>query len=504
MAEKFELGSYLKGIVPESGTTEEQIEYIDIGLIDGDENNFYALSDLEALAANIETVGLQQPLRVRTSEADPLRVKIISGHRRRAALEKLVQDGNDKFRRVPVIREQVSGSAALQKLKLIFANSDTRKISSADLAKQVKEVEDCLVQLRDEGFDFPGRMRDHVAEICKVSKTKLANLKVIREKLIPEAKKAWEKGVLSEDPALTLARLPEERQKKICEAYSAYRKQSYGRASLNFLSTGEVKNYAERLIKLENLKCPQGGGCTNKDRKWQTDVSRPYYYGSCHKQCCAKCDKLVSCKYACPELAEQIKQLKSDRKAEQAREKALREEKERPDRELQELLWSRFAQARKDAGVSLDTLFKAWNIQYPSTYIKDFEKHERGEGLKIDSSSGTPLGPYSGYLSHAKYLITLADTLDVSLDYLLGRADEPNPEQVKMEVADAPQLPRIRWESRGVTPPEGAVVLGKFQADGGKILHKTVCYRDGKYYFDRNSSLDVALPCAGWILLPED
>ena len=57
MGEKFELGSYLKGIVPESDTTEEQIEYIDIGLIDGDENNFYALSDVEALTANIETVG---------------------------------------------------------------------------------------------------------------------------------------------------------------------------------------------------------------------------------------------------------------------------------------------------------------------------------------------------------------------------------------------------------------------------------------------------------------
>ena len=101
MAEKFELGNYLKGIVSESDTGEERIEYIDIDLIDGDQNNFYALSDVEALAANIETVGLQQPLRVRTSEADPTRVVILSGHRRRAALERLVQDGNGKFRRVP-------------------------------------------------------------------------------------------------------------------------------------------------------------------------------------------------------------------------------------------------------------------------------------------------------------------------------------------------------------------------------------------------------------------
>lgn len=496
----FDLGELLKGAVSKSDTTDEQIEYIDIGLIDGDENNFYALSDVAALAANIETVGLQQPLRVRTSDADPLRVKIISGHRRKAALDKLVQDGNDKFRRVPVIREQVSGSAALQELKLIFANSDTRKISSADLSKQAERVEALLVQLREEGYDFPGRMRDHVAEACKVSRTKLANLKVIREKLIPEAKKAWEKGDLSEDPALTLARLPEERQKKICEAYSFYRKESYGNAGLNYLATGEVKNYAERLIKLENLKCPQGGGCTNRDRKWQTDVSRPSYYGSCHKQCCAKCDQLVSCKYACPKLAEQVKQLKADRKAAQAREKALKEEKERPQRDLQEMLWSRFAQARKDAGVTLAALFEKWDVKYPSTYIKDFEKFERGEGLRLGVSTETPLHPYSSYLSAAKYLCILADTLDVSLDYLLGRTPCQKPEQMVFGVDLAESKPQWRTDA----PPNGSFVLARFQTDSGKCLHKPVYYHEGKYYFNTDYQLDVALPCAGWIPLPED
>ncbi len=306
----FDLGELLKGAVPESGTTEEQIEYIDIGLIDGDENNFYALSDVEALAANIETVGLQQPLRVRTSEADPLRVKIISGHRRRTALEKLVQDGNDKFRRVPVIREQVSGSAALQKLKLIFANSDTRKISSADLAKQVKEVEDCLVQLREEGFDFPGRMRDHVAEACKVSKTKLANLKVIREKLIPEAKKAWEKGHLSEDPALTLARLPEDEQQLIVDVNKA---RNNGNVKYLYTSTIELQKTA--MDSIGKISCNLNGGkCANFMGKWQHVTGKQYYYGDCQKRCCALCSELASCRHACPGLASEIRAAKEQKK----------------------------------------------------------------------------------------------------------------------------------------------------------------------------------------------
>lgn len=488
----FDLGELLKGAVPNSGTTEEQIEYIDIGLIDGDENNFYELSDVAALAANIETVGLQQPLRVRTSEADPLRVKIISGHRRKAALDCLVGTGNEKFRRVPVIREQVNGSAALQKLKLIFANSDTRKISSADLAKQVKEVEDCLVQLREEGFDFPGRMRDHVAEVCKVSKTKLANLKVIREKLIPEAKKAWEKGDIAEDAALKLARLSEDEQQLIVDVNKT---RNSGKVGYLYASTIDYqKKVMESICRIPcNLN---GGKCANFMGKWQKSTGLRYY-GNCDKQCCALCSELASCRHACPDLASEIRAAKEQKKMDNAKAKAEREERERPDRELLELFWNRFKEAREQAGVSIESIFgpECWDDRYPTSQIRSFQALEGG---KISASSSTPFYQYGGQLYHAKQLLQLAKFLDCSLDYLFCRTDEPNPAQVKMEVtADKPQ-----W--RTDAPPEGAVVLGKFQADGGKILHKTVCYRDGKYHFDRNSSLDVALPCAGWILLPED
>lgn len=490
----FDLGELLKGAVPNSGTTEEQIEYIDIHLIDGDKNNFYALSDVEALAANIETVGLQQPLRVRTSETDPLRVQIISGHRRKAALDKLVQDGNEKFRRVPVIREQVSGSAALQKLKLIFANSDTRKISSADLAKQVKEVEDCLVQLREEGFDFPGRMRDHVAEVCKVSRTKLANLKVIREHLIEDAKPAWNSGDLSEDAALKLARLPEEIQKRIV---ASNKKRNNGR--VRWLYAGTIEAQAKRYDEVEKIQCQlYGCECTNRDnKKAYLESQGDNYYGSCHRSCCSGCDRLTSCKFVCPLLSSEVRAAKEQKKMDNAKAKAEREERERPDRELLELFWNRFKEAREQAGVSIESIFgpECWDTTYPSVYIRNFQELEGG---KISASRETPFYQYGGQLYHAKQLLQLAKFLDCSLDYLFCRTDEPNPAQVKMEVpADKPT-----W--RTDAPPEGAVVLGKFQADGGKILHKTVCYRDGKYYFDRNSSLDVALPCAGWVLLPED
>ena len=46
----------------------EQIEYIDIDRIDSDTRNFYELSGVDELAANIQLCGLQQPIRVRDGE----------------------------------------------------------------------------------------------------------------------------------------------------------------------------------------------------------------------------------------------------------------------------------------------------------------------------------------------------------------------------------------------------------------------------------------------------
>lgn len=191
----------------------EEIEYIDIDKIDSDARNFYELSGLESLAANIELCGLQQPIRVRTSPNKPSRVVIVSGHRRVAALRMLVEEGKEVFREVACIREEAPKSWAMQELRLIFANNDTRKMTSADIAKQAERIQELLYELKEEGVEFPGRMRDHVAEACQVSKSKLARLKVIRENLIPALHKDWETNAFSDQAAYALARMPETMQK---------------------------------------------------------------------------------------------------------------------------------------------------------------------------------------------------------------------------------------------------------------------------------------------------
>ena len=142
---------------------------IQLDQIDPDPNNFYSLEGLDDLAANIELIGLQQPLRVRPG-SEPGRYTIVSGHRRRAAIMMIRDGGSGQFDGgVPCIVDRGEASKALQELRLIYANSATRVMSAAEISKQAERVTQLLYELKEQGVEFPGRMRDHVAEACQVS-----------------------------------------------------------------------------------------------------------------------------------------------------------------------------------------------------------------------------------------------------------------------------------------------------------------------------------------------
>ena len=68
----FDLAAVLSSAVSDLGTaladSREQIEYIDISLLDADEKNFYSMPGIKELAANIQLIGPQQPLRVRNNQ----------------------------------------------------------------------------------------------------------------------------------------------------------------------------------------------------------------------------------------------------------------------------------------------------------------------------------------------------------------------------------------------------------------------------------------------------
>lgn len=201
----FNLGDYLKdSAVSKPDTAREQIEYIPLEDIDPDPDNFYSLEGLDELAGNIELVGLQQPLRVRPGPGD--HVTVVSGHRRRAACLLIRDGGSDMFARgVPCIVERGDVSREMQELRLIYANSSTRVMSSAELSKQAERVEELLYKLKEQGVVFPGRMRDHVAQAVNASKTKLARLHAIRANLKPSLLAEFDAGRINEAVAYRIS-----------------------------------------------------------------------------------------------------------------------------------------------------------------------------------------------------------------------------------------------------------------------------------------------------------
>ena len=150
----FDITSVLKG-VSDPDTGRQQISYLPVDKLDPDENNFYSLEGIDWLADNIATIGLQQPIRVRQG-SEPGRYTIVSGHRRLAAIQILLdsEDGSgEPFRNgVPCIIETGEASAALQELRLIFANASTRIMGPAEMSRQAERVEALLYQLKEEGM----------------------------------------------------------------------------------------------------------------------------------------------------------------------------------------------------------------------------------------------------------------------------------------------------------------------------------------------------------------
>lgn len=200
----FDITSVLKGVSgPDTG--KEQIEYIPVDQIDPDPNNFYSLDGLDELAGNIELIGLQQPLRVRPGEDG--RFIVVSGHRRRAAILLIRDGGSEMFRDgVPCIVDRGEESPAMRELRLIYANASTRVMGPAEISKQAERTEMLLYQLKEEGIiEFPGRMRDHVAEACRISKTKLARLHAIRKNLVQPLLEEFDAGHLNESVAYRMS-----------------------------------------------------------------------------------------------------------------------------------------------------------------------------------------------------------------------------------------------------------------------------------------------------------
>ena len=404
----FDLGEALKN-VSYPGTGRDQIEYIRLELLDEDPNNFYQLSDIDQLADNIQLCGLQQPIRVRPIEGTE-RYMIVSGHRRRKAIEMLAKDDPEKWNEVSCIIDRDEASPALQQLRLIYANANTRKMTPSEVSAQAEQVEKLLYQLKEEGYEFPGRMRDHVAQAVGASKSKLARLKVIRDHLAFEWQKPWKDDKIGESVAHALAQLPAAWQQLIFA----------GCSNPQYLYEGTVQEYANRFKAIEAARCgtKKDMVCGHKATMMEKSC-KDRWQDPCKSRCCWDCPNLRTCKDSCKAAEGRKKDLKAAHKADADAEAKRVADRDAPKIQLVDAIWQRFGLARELAGKDWKDCKEAMGCSY---FPLDDEKVMKLECGEAKVTPDTRL-PYWIARYDVEKLLAVADLLGCSLDYLLCRTD---------------------------------------------------------------------------------
>lgn len=200
----------LKAIAADTYTSD--IKMIDISELHDSPDNFFEIERVEEFAETIlGQGGVKDNLVVRPLETGGY--EIISGHRRKAAVQFLIDRGDIISRFLPCLVQHYSDDSD-RKLDLIFMNVSTRKLSDAELYRSFEIVSDILSKKKEAGEKF-GKIRETLAGYLGVSSSQVGKLQNIEKYAVPEVKNAIDKGSLSIATANQIARLDEQQQAKL-------------------------------------------------------------------------------------------------------------------------------------------------------------------------------------------------------------------------------------------------------------------------------------------------
>ena len=403
--------------------TGRELMQVDVDDLVSNEANFYAVDEakLEELKNSIALSGIMDPPTVTRTEDGKYR--LISGHRRTAAVRALVKEGREDLRKVPVFVRSPK-SVAMEELELIMANSTARVLTSAEISQAAQRVERLLYDLKEQGVEFPGRMRDHVAEACNVSKTKLANLHMIEENLIQDFKTQWAAGKLPDATALELARCEVALQMRLRDAFARTKEfpTSAGIEQVRGLAKSGAKwRPSRRLI------CEGGKSCLSSrdDATLRHDATCGSWTPQCKgEKCCMTCDygaKARGCYDVCDQMCSKAKQYRTDKNAaEKQKEEAETRHRQRGFRFAVQHKANRLVKAIDAAGLSDDAKLSFANYaeDKPVGKIRAYANGDFGDDYFHGTDSLDP---------DAKHIPELCKKLHCSADYLLGLTDDLQP-----------------------------------------------------------------------------
>ena len=474
--------------------TDRTVTMIDIDKLQANEKNFYKVSkkDLDDLKSSIEISGILDPPSVCKADGDKYR--IISGHRRCEAVRQLVKEGRKDLRMVPCFIRSPR-SAEMEELELIWANATSRVLSSPELAQQAARVEELLYQLKEQGVDFPGRMRDHVAQACKISRTKLANLHAIETNLREPLLGMWRKGTLNDAQALELSRLDAGMQDRLAGLFPRMSKDDLP-ASAVVQRIGECAKAGAKWLPCG--VCPAGDGLTCPSARGDAFLRHDlgYYYDMCQgSKCCWTCrnGRTAGGYNACDSMCSRAKAARTAAN-QQRKDKEEAAAKKAADKVKQAFIAGakRYLAAADAAGLPDNARIDL--TSYSGATVKELRSWAAGKGLEYRSFYRNDLEPR--FVDVAK----VSRQLQCSADYICGTIDQPWPIVPLSEQLESDQPPKWRTGK----PPASGYYFCKFDCAGVTLRNDAIYNAASDTWCFPRGTTKIDAVCAAWVRLPEE
>lgn len=193
---------------------------ISIDRMYSNDRNFYSMDDIEQLADTIQTVGLIENIAVVYDPCEKGEYRIVAGERRWRALKKLLERGYEEFK-IATCQILTPAEEHEEMVQLIIANAYRTK-NTKDILEEAKQLKESLQYMKENnltlcGVKLDGKIRDAIANIMKMSSTKIAQIDSINNNLLPEFKEKLGNGEMTFSAAYELSGMTQEEQTEMLE-----------------------------------------------------------------------------------------------------------------------------------------------------------------------------------------------------------------------------------------------------------------------------------------------
>lgn len=187
------------------------------------EENFYNTEKLERLKQSIKLLGILQPLLIENRDGKDY---VIAGHCRRKCCIDLINEGKEKFSRIPCIYktsselEQDAGQEddIVRQIMIIQANCYRDKSDWEKMTETLK-MEELVKELREK-TPMEGKTRDILKDLIGTSNGQLGRYHAISTNLCGQLMSEFAEDKIKISVAYEVSKLNKEYQKQACELYS--------------------------------------------------------------------------------------------------------------------------------------------------------------------------------------------------------------------------------------------------------------------------------------------